>query len=80
MPRGDTPAACHHSGSYTAIIDNHPPLQTKGMGELPTVAAPAAMAYAVFDAIAMVGSIRPDTPLTSETIWWALHPSKPILL
>ncbi len=53
------------------------PMRIKGIGELPTVAAPAAMANAVFDAIAIAGGNRPDTPLTSEKIWRALHPSTP---
>lgn len=49
------------------------PLGVKGIGELPTVAAPAAVANAVMDALAAVGVRHIDTPLTPEKIWRALH-------
>jgi carbon-monoxide dehydrogenase large subunit len=49
------------------------PLGIKGVGELPTVAAPAAVANAVLDALAGFGVRHIDTPLTPEKIWRALH-------
>ena len=49
------------------------PLGSKGIGELPTVAAPVAVANAVMDALAGVGVRHIDTPLTPEKIWHALH-------
>jgi carbon-monoxide dehydrogenase large subunit len=45
----------------------------KGIGELPTLAAPVAIANAVMDALAPVGVRHIDTPLTPEKIWQALH-------
>ena len=49
------------------------PLGIKGVGELPTVAAPAAVANAVMDALSSFGVRHIDTPLTSEKIWHAMH-------
>jgi aerobic carbon-monoxide dehydrogenase large subunit len=49
------------------------PLGVKGVGELPTVAAPVAIANAVMDALSGVGVRHIDTPLTSQKIWHALH-------
>jgi aerobic carbon-monoxide dehydrogenase large subunit len=45
----------------------------KGIGELPTVATPVALANAVMDALSSVGVRHLDTPLTAEKIWRALH-------
>ena len=52
------------------------PLGAKGIGELPTVAAPVAVANAVMDALAETGVGHIDTPLTPEKIWRALHKKK----
>jgi aerobic carbon-monoxide dehydrogenase large subunit len=49
------------------------PMGAKGIGELPTLAAPVAIANAVMDALAPVGVRHIDTPLTPEKIWHALH-------
>jgi carbon-monoxide dehydrogenase large subunit len=49
------------------------PLGVKGIGELPTVAAPVAVANAILDALSNVGVRHLDTPLTAEKIWRALH-------
>ena len=49
------------------------PLGSKGIGELPTVAAPVAVTNAVMDALAGAGVRHIDTPLTPEKIWHALH-------
>ena len=50
------------------------PLGAKGIGELPTVAAPAAITNAVMDALYRSGVRHIDTPLTPEKIWRALNP------
>jgi aerobic carbon-monoxide dehydrogenase large subunit len=49
------------------------PLGVKGIGELPTVAAPVAVANAILDALSHLGVRHIDTPLTQEKIWRALH-------
>jgi carbon-monoxide dehydrogenase large subunit len=49
------------------------PLGVKGIGELPTLAAPAAVANAVMDALSHWGIRHIDTPLTSAKIWQALR-------
>ena len=49
------------------------PLGAKGVGELPTVAAPAAVANAVMDALRSAGVRHVDTPLTPEKIWRAMN-------
>ena len=49
------------------------PLGVKGIGELPTVAAPVAVANAILDALSRVGVRHLDTPLTPDKIWHALH-------
>ena len=51
------------------------PLGAKGIGELPTVAAPVAVTNAVMDALAGAGIRHIDTPLTPEKIWRALQES-----
>jgi carbon-monoxide dehydrogenase large subunit len=49
------------------------PMGAKGIGELPTLAAPVAIANAVMDALAHIGVRHIDTPLTPEKIWQALQ-------
>jgi aerobic carbon-monoxide dehydrogenase large subunit len=49
------------------------PLGVKGIGELPTVAAPVAVANAVMDALAPWGTHHLDLPLTAEKIWRAMQ-------
>jgi aerobic carbon-monoxide dehydrogenase large subunit len=53
------------------------PLGVKGIGELPTVAAPVAVANAVMDALAPYGIRHLDLPLTAEKIWRALQGGSP---
>ena len=48
-------------------------LGVKGIGELPTLAAPVAIANAVMDALSSAGVKHIDTPLTPEKVWQALH-------
>ena len=49
------------------------PTGAKGVGELPTVAAPPAVTNAVMDALSHVGVRHIETPLTPEKVWRALH-------
>jgi carbon-monoxide dehydrogenase large subunit len=49
------------------------PLGVKGIGELPTVATPVAVANAVMDALAHCGIRHLDLPLTPEKIWCAMQ-------
>ncbi len=49
------------------------PLGVKGIGELPTVAAPVAIANAVMDALSVLGIRHIDTPLTPEKVWRAIQ-------
>ncbi len=49
------------------------PLGVKGVGELPTVAAPVAVANAVVDALARFGIRHLDLPLTAEKVWRAMQ-------
>lgn len=51
------------------------PLGIKGIGELPTVASPVALANAVADALAHVGASDAglDMPLTQEQVWRAVN-------
>jgi aerobic carbon-monoxide dehydrogenase large subunit len=49
------------------------PLGVKGIGELPTVAAPVAVANAVMDALTPYGIRHLDLPLTAEKIWRAIQ-------
>jgi aerobic carbon-monoxide dehydrogenase large subunit len=49
------------------------PLGVKGIGELPTVAAPVAVANAVMDALTPYGIRHLDLPLTAEKIWRAMQ-------
>ena len=48
-------------------------LGIKGVGELPTVAAPAAVANAVLDALSGYDVRHIDTPLTPEKVWNVIH-------
>jgi aerobic carbon-monoxide dehydrogenase large subunit len=49
------------------------PLGIKGIGELPTVASPVAVANAIADALAQIGATAHglDMPLTQERVWRA---------
>src|SRR5579883_3406623 len=48
-------------------------LGVKGAGEAGTVAAPAAVANAVLDALSPLGITALDIPLTPENVWQAIH-------
>jgi carbon-monoxide dehydrogenase large subunit len=53
------------------------PLGAKGVGELPSVAAPVAVTNAVLDALASAGVRHLDAPLTPEKVWRALQSESP---
>ena len=48
-------------------------LGVKGIGELPTLAAPVAIVNAVMDALSTAGVRHIDTPLTPQKVWQALQ-------
>jgi aerobic carbon-monoxide dehydrogenase large subunit len=50
----------------------HNPLGAKGCGEAGAIAAPAAIASAVLDALAPLGVTEIDMPLTPESVWRAM--------
>ena len=52
------------------------PLGSKGIGELPTVAAPVAVTNAVMDALSGLGIRHIDTPLTPEKVWQAIQAAR----
>ena len=52
------------------------PWGLKGIGELPTLAAPVAIANAVMDALSGLGIRHIDTPLTPEKIWQAMQDAR----
>lgn len=54
----------------------HNPLGVKGIGEAGTIAAPAAVANAVIDALAPFGVTHLDMPLTPEKVWRAMRGGK----
>ena len=49
------------------------PTGAKGVGELPTVAAPAAVANAVMDALSQFGVRHIETPITPEKVFRAIY-------
>ena len=50
----------------------HNPLGAKGCGEAGAIAAPAAIVSAVLDALAPLGVIDIDMPVTPEAVWRAI--------
>ena len=50
----------------------HNPLGAKGCGESGSIGSPAALVGAVLDALAPMGVIDLDMPLTPETVWKAI--------
>lgn len=71
MPRADTLPAFDHVVVPVPSPNNI--LGIKGVGELPTNGAPAALANAVLDALAADGVTHVELPMTPERIWAALH-------
>ena len=58
---------------HTVTPCPHNPLGVKGIGEAGAIAAPAAVANAVSDALGSVGAGPIDMPFTPEKIWRALQ-------
>ncbi|PZC45280.1 MAG: carbon-monoxide dehydrogenase large subunit [Chloroflexi bacterium] len=48
----------------------------KGVGELPTVGSPPAVANAIMDALAGMGVDNLDTPITPERVWRAMQAAR----
>jgi carbon-monoxide dehydrogenase large subunit len=71
MPRADT-LPCFGHAVFSVPTPNNS-LGVKGMGELPTNGAPAALAGAVLDALAADGVTHLDLPITAPRIWAALR-------
>jgi carbon-monoxide dehydrogenase large subunit len=71
IPSADDVPVIHLDIRQTPSPTN--PLGVKGIGELPTVAAPVAVANAVMDALASCGIRHLDLPLTAEKIWRAIQ-------
>jgi carbon-monoxide dehydrogenase large subunit len=71
MPRaGDLPQFGH---AVLSVPTPNNSLGVKGMGELPTNGAPAALANAVMDALAEDGITQIDLPLSAARVWDALR-------
>ncbi|MGG5811494.1 xanthine dehydrogenase family protein molybdopterin-binding subunit [Falsiroseomonas sp. CW058] len=71
MPRAaDLPGFAHSS---VPVPSPNNALGIKGVGELPTNGAPAALANAVADALAARGIAGVDLPVTPERVWRALR-------
>jgi carbon-monoxide dehydrogenase large subunit len=67
IPSADDIPVMHLDSRETPSPTN--PLGVKGIGELPTVAAPVAVANAVMDALSRFGVRHLDLPLTAEKLW-----------
>ncbi len=74
--RGLRPAPCLHIPTIITEFLETPspsnPLGAKGIGEAGAVAAPAAIATAVMDALRPLGVRHIDLPLTPRKLWRAL--------
>jgi carbon-monoxide dehydrogenase large subunit len=70
MPRADDLPCFEHLSCPSPTPNNA--LGIKGVGELPTNGAPAAVANALADALAGLGAALPDPPFTPEAVWRAI--------
>lgn len=71
MPRADD--LPHIGVAMISIPSANNALGIKGVGELPTNGAPAAVANALLDALAASGVRHVETPATPERVWRALQ-------
>ena len=71
LPRADDTPSLQVETIATASPNNF--MGLKGVGELPTNGAPAAIANAVLDALRPLGVRHLDMPITSHKVWRALH-------
>ena len=72
LPRAEDLPLFHVETIETPSPNNF--LGLKGIGELPTNGAPAALGNAVMDALRGLGVRHIDMPLTAQKVWLALHP------
>jgi len=63
----------HWETSNTVTPSPHHPIGAKGVGESPNVGSPAAFVNAVMDALAPLGVVHIDMPLTREKVWRAIR-------
>jgi carbon-monoxide dehydrogenase large subunit len=61
--------------AFNGVATDANPLGVKGAGQAGAIAAPQAIVCAVLDALAPRGVTHVQMPVTSETIWRALHPT-----
>lgn len=74
MPRADLlPSIACHSHEVPCVTN---PLGVKGAGECGVVGALPAVMNAVADALRGLGIPPPDMPVTSETLWRAIHAAR----
>jgi aerobic carbon-monoxide dehydrogenase large subunit len=73
LPRADDVPELRVETIVTPSPNNF--LGLKGVGELPTNGAPAAIANAVLDALRARGVRHLDMPITAQKVWQALHAS-----
>jgi carbon-monoxide dehydrogenase large subunit len=73
LPRADNVPELRVETIVTPSPNNF--LGLKGVGELPTNGAPAALANAVLDALRPLGVRHLDMPITAQKVWQALHAS-----
>ena len=71
MPRATTQGPFIVDRTVTPTPRN--PLGAKGIGELGTVLAPAAIANAIIDALRPFGNRALDLPITEEALWRIIH-------
>ena len=74
LPRADDVPGLHVETIATPSPNNF--LGLKGMGELPTNGAPAALGNAIVDALRPLGVHHIDMPITAPKIWQALKSSR----
>ncbi len=63
----------HWETGKTTTPSPHHPIGAKGVGESPTVGAPAAIANAVVDALSPLGVTNIDIPIYPWKVWQILH-------
>ncbi|WFU31339.1 xanthine dehydrogenase family protein molybdopterin-binding subunit [Bradyrhizobium brasilense] len=74
LPRADDVPRFRIETISTPSPNNY--MGLKGVGELPTNGAPAAVANAVVDALRPLGVRHLDMPITAYKVWRALNPGK----
>jgi carbon-monoxide dehydrogenase large subunit len=74
LPRADDAPSLQVETIATASPNNF--MGLKGVGELPTNGAPAAIANAVLDALRPLGVRHLDMPITSYKVWRALQTAR----